>query len=123
MMGYFELDPDRKPREQVKIETIEVQPYPDRRRVYVHIVVTPFEVRPNLLLTARTEADEIVCEMSVIETMHHDMEFTLHLRGVDEPRGLYTLTATLYYESKNPPQDEVIEAFDIPADDGGQPAE
>lgn len=116
-MGYFELDPDRKPRDQVKIETLDIQPYPDRQRVFVHIAVSPFEQRPNLLLTARDADDRIVCEMSVIETMHHDMEFTMHLRGVEEPEGLYTLTATLYYDSKNPPQDEVIEAFAIPADD------
>ena len=38
----------------------------------------------------------------------------MHLRGVDEPAGLYTLTATLYYDSKNPPQDELVEAFRIP---------
>ena len=116
-MGYFELDPDRKPRDQVKIETLEIAPYPDQQRVFVHLVVTPFEERPNLLLTARAEDDTIVCEMSVIETMHHDMEFTMHLRGVDKPEGLYTLTATLYSDSKNPPPDELIEAFDIPAAD------
>lgn len=122
-MGYFEMDPDRKPSDQVKIETLEIHPYPDRHRVFIHIVVTPFEARPNLLLTARDEDDNIVSEMSVIETMHHDMEFTMHLRGVDEPTGLYTLTATLYYESKNPPQDEIIEAFDIPAEDSEASAE
>jgi hypothetical protein len=116
-MSYIEIEPDRKPRDQVKIETLEIIPYPDRRRIFLHVKVTPFEVRPNLLLTARDEGDQIVCEMSVIETMHHDMEFTMHLRGVDDPAGLYTLTATLYFESKNPPQDEVVEAFEVPPED------
>lgn len=116
-MSYIEIEPDRKPRDQVKIETLEIIPYPDRRRIFLHVKVTPFEVRPNLLLTARDEDDQIVCEMSVIETMHHDMEFTMHLRGVDDPAGLYTLTATLYFESKNPPQDEVVEAFEVPPED------
>jgi len=116
-MGFFELDPNRVPSDQVKIETVEITPYPDRRRIFLHVKVTPFEQRPNLLLTARDEADHIVSEMSVIETMHHDMEFTMHLRGVDDPAGLYTLTATLYYESKNPPQDEIVEAFEVPPED------
>ena len=115
-MTFFEMDPNRKPSDEVKIETVEITPYPDRRRIHLHIAVTPFEQRPNLLLTARDEDDNIVCEMSVIETMHHDMEFTMHLRGVDDPAGLYTLTATLYYESKNPPQDEVVEAFEVPSE-------
>jgi hypothetical protein len=120
MMGYFDMDPDRKPSDQVKIKTLEITAYPDRRRVFIHIVVTPFEKRPNLLMTARDENDRIVAEMSIIETMHHDMEFTMHLRGVDEPEGLYTLTATLYFETKNPPQDELVEAFEIPAEDAEQ---
>ena len=118
-MSFFELDPNRVPSDQVKIETLDISPYPDRRRIFLHVVVTPFEQRPNLLLTARDEDDNIVSEMSVIETMHHDMEFTMHLRGVDDPTGLYTLTATLYYESKNPPQDEVVEAFEVPPEDAG----
>ncbi len=122
-MSFFELDPDRKPSDQVRIEVLEITPYPDRRRIFLHIVVTPFEQRPNLLLTARDENDAIVSEMSIIETMHHDMEFTMHLRGVDDPAGLYTMTATLYFESKNPPQFELVEAFEVPAEDAAPTGE
>ncbi|MFO7320201.1 MAG: hypothetical protein DIU68_000595 [Chloroflexota bacterium] len=113
-MAFFDPGLDLKPRDEVKIEQLEIEPYPDRFRVFIHIRVTPFQERPNLLLSARDEHDRLVSEMSVIETMHHDMEFTMHLRNVEDPTGLYTLTATLFYESKNPPQDEVVEAFEIP---------
>ena len=37
------------------------------------------------------------------------MEFTLHIRGIDDPTGDYTLTAILFYENKNPPQDQKTE--------------
>jgi hypothetical protein len=46
--------------------------------------------------------------------MHSDMEFTLHLRGKDDPAGVYSLTTELFYETRNPPQDRVVEAFIVP---------
>ncbi len=105
---------DQQPRENVKIEALEITPYPDRYRIFIHIRVTPFKERPNLLLAARDATGRIAAEMSVIETMHHDMEFTMHLRGGDDPAGTYTLTATMFYESKNPPHDERTETFVVP---------
>ncbi len=103
-----------RPRDEVKIEQIEITPYPDRFRIHLHIVVTPFQERPNLLIVAHNEQDVLVSELNVIETMHHDMEFTLHLRGVDDPTGLYTLSVDLFYETRQPPQDRQIETFTIP---------
>lgn len=103
-----------KPRDEIRIEQLEITPYPDRFRVHIHLVVTPFLERPNLLLIAHNEHDRVVSELSVIETMHHDMEFTMHLRGVDEPAGLYTLSVDLFYETRHPPQDSRVEAFSIP---------
>ena len=103
-----------KSRDEVRIENLEVTPYPDRFRVHIHLVVTPFLERPNLLLVAHTEGDRVVSELSVIETMHHDMEFTMHLRGLDDPAGMYTLSVDLFYETRHPPQDSMVEAFTIP---------
>jgi hypothetical protein len=110
----FSMGGAPKPRNEVRIEQLEVTPYPDRFRVRIHLVVTPFLERPNLLLMAHNEDDRLVSELSVIETMHHDMEFTMHLRGIDDPTGLYTLSADLFYETRHPPQDSRIETFTIP---------
>jgi len=103
-----------QPKDGVKIEELETVVYPDRFRLFMHIHVTPFEERPNLLLTARSAEGKIVAEMSVIETMHNDMEFTMHLRGLTEPAGDYTLTAELFYETRNPPQDKRVVEFVVP---------
>ena len=104
-----------QPKEKIKIEELNVAPYPDRFRVFIEIKVTPFQERPNLILVARTNDDRIVGELSIIETMHANMEFTMHIRGVDDPAGDYTLTAILFYESKNPPQDEQTAEFIVPS--------
>ena len=113
----FPTDKAPKPKNEIKIEELEVTPYPDRFRIHVHIVVTPFQERPNLLIVAHNEDDKLVSELNIIETMHNNMEFTLHIRGVDDPAGLYTLTAELFYETRNPPQDRRVEAFTVPRAD------
>jgi hypothetical protein len=111
---FFDGDHIQQPRDMVKIEALEISPYPDRFRVHIHIKVTRFQERPNLLLVAHDERDKIVSELNVIETMHHEMEFTMHIRNIQDPEGVYTLTADLFYETRNPPQDRWIETFTIP---------
>src|SRR5215475_2742291 len=94
----FPSDQVPQPKEKIRIEALDIIPYPDRFRVRVHIKVTAFLERPNLLLVAHDEQDHLVSELSIIETMHHDMEFTLHIRSGSDPAGIYTLTADLFYE-------------------------
>lgn len=110
----FDMGGAPQPRERVKIEGVQVIPYPDRFRVWVEVKVTPFLERPNLILTLHDDSDKIVSELNVIETMHATMEFTMHLRGVAEPAGAYALTVELFYETRNPPHDSTIQGFLIP---------
>ncbi|NWG16621.1 MAG: hypothetical protein HXY41_08300 [Chloroflexi bacterium] len=113
----FPSDRPLQPKDQIRIEEIVITPYRDRFRVHIHINVTPFQERPNLLLVARDAQERIVSELNIIETMHYDMEFTLHIRNVADPAGHYTLQAELFYETRNPPQDRRIETFTIPEAD------
>jgi hypothetical protein len=113
-MDMYFYDEPPQPKDKVQIEELELVVYPDRFRVFVHIRTTLFEERPNLLLTARAADGRVAAELSIIETMHHDMEFTMHLRGKSDPADDYTLTADLYYESRNPPQARRIIDFTVP---------
>lgn len=103
-----------KPRDEVFIEELKATPYPDRFRVFIEVKVTAFQERPNLLLTVNTKAGNLVGEINVIETMHTNMEFTMHIRNVDDPEGDYTLSAELVYETRNPPQDRKATDFSVP---------
>lgn len=114
---FYDEDGAPKPKEEVRIELLEVQPYPDRFRIFIHVRITPFLERPNLLLTAHDDQDAVVTELNIIETMHHDMEFTMHIRNRQNTAGVYTLTADLFYERRDPPQDRVVEGFIIPDED------
>lgn len=109
-----------QPRERVKIESVQVVPYPDRYRVWVEIKVTPFLERPNLLLMLHDDEDRLIAELNVIETMHANMEFTMHLRGIDEPAGAYALTVEMFYETRNPVHDSKVVGFLIPENDDGE---
>lgn len=111
-------DQPPQPKDQVRIEEIDIVVYPDRFRVFLNIRVTFFQERPNLLVVARASDGRIAAELSIIETMHHNMEFTLHLRGHDDPADSYTLETDLYYETRNPPQDRRIMPFIVPAAGG-----
>ena len=104
-----------QPKDKVKIEELQVTPYPDRFRIFIKIRVTAFQERPNLILVARDHTGYPIGELNIIETMHFDMEFTMHLRHAADPAGDYTLSAELFYETKNPPQDEKVVSFIIPS--------
>lgn len=106
-----------QPPDKVFIQHLEATPYPDRFRVFIKIRVTPFQERPNLIIAARDSTGKLVADLDIIATMHADMEFTMHLRNVANPAGDYTLTAELYYETRQPPQDKQTIYFNIPSAD------
>lgn len=112
-------DPNKvpQPKSDIKIEELRASIYPDRFRVRADIVVTAFQERPNLLLIMRDSSGKIVNELNIIATMHFEMDFTMHMRGMDDPAGDYTLEAELFYETRNPPQDTVRIEFAIPEEE------
>jgi hypothetical protein len=91
-------DPNEAPRppEEVRITEVRADPLPDGRRVVVHIKLTPFLKKPNLDVTLlRDEIEER--SLSIIESIEHEMQVTLHLPS-DDPAGSYTLRVDLLRE-------------------------
>jgi hypothetical protein len=107
-----------QPKHKVNIEEFIATPYPDRFRVKVGLKLTPFQERPNLVIVAHRTDGKQVSDLDIIATMHYDNEYTMHIRGVDDPTGDYTLSAELYYETRNPPQDKKQITFSITAEEG-----
>lgn len=100
----FDNDAVPQPKDKVKLVEITVTPYPEGNRVRLVIRITPFQERPNIEIYARKKDGPIVAEMSVIETMTPNLDFTLHIRGIDSLTGDYIVRAELYYEDRNEPQ-------------------
>ncbi len=66
------------------------------------VSLTPFLDRPNLEFEAFNAMGEPVGTLAVIESMDHEFELTLHLRG-PAPRGEHTVRLTLSYPDGPPP--------------------
>lgn len=101
-ISFFEPGAIPKPPDEVKIEHLAAEVYPDRQRVKITIHVTPFQQRPSLEVHLRRKdmpAHAPVATLSIVETMHHKMDFTLHIRGVADTTGDYLLQAMLYFRA------------------------
>lgn len=114
-MEFFFPD-DLAPRavpEETRILVLHAEPYPDRWRVHVNLEMTPFQTRPHVDVTL-TDSDGLeVATTSLVEPMSWKLEFTLHVRGKEDPAGSYHLTACLYYPD-GPSADPVAFDFTIP---------
>jgi hypothetical protein len=104
----------RLPPEQVQITVLTAEPYPDGRRVRVNLEMTPFQTRPHIEITLTDAEGAEVASTSIIEPLSWKQEFTLHIRGVSEPRGAYTLNALLYYPDGPEAAPRTI-TFEVPA--------
>lgn len=97
MFNYQPFSPeDAVPPEQVRFTDVHVEPWPDGRRVRVHITITPFQQRPNLEARILHPGGEEAASISIIETMENKLVFTMHIRG---PIGAeaFTLEARLSF--------------------------
>jgi hypothetical protein len=86
----------RQPAE-VRFQEVKVEPWPDGKRIRVHVTLTPFVDRPDLSVVVRDLFGEEVCSAEIIQTMDDRMVFTLHLRG-DSSINNYTLHIKVSYE-------------------------
>src|SRR5689334_19176428 len=109
-------DPNKvpKPKSAVRIEELQAEPYPDGFRVKVTVRLTPFQERPNMLLVLKQADGTLINELSIIETMHYDSDYVIHIKRKSNPAGDYVLEAELFYETRQPPQDRANVSFSIP---------
>lgn len=99
-INFFEPGDIPQPKDKIKIELLSADVYPERWRVKLNLHVTPFLERPNLavVLIRVGETPLVVADLTILETMHPRMEFTLHIQHVEDPAGDYKLKTRLYFE-------------------------
>jgi hypothetical protein len=110
-MDIFFADPSEVPLppNEVRIRALNVEPWPDGKRLRVYLEVDPFQKRPNADLTLLDQDGRELSSVSIIESMTRKMELVMHLRGATP--GSCTLQALLYYAS-----------FPQPVEPGEKPA-
>ena len=109
-MNPFFLDPNevRLPPEAVRLTKVQVMPQPNGRQVKIHLELTPFMKRPNIEVTVISSVGKEVGHASILETMLHTLEITLHLRQV-EPGEALRLETRVYYQRLPEPSDTPVE--------------
>lgn len=70
--------------DRVRIRSIEIHPYPDRRRMKTQLVLTPFQEPTDIEIVILDSAGEEVASSSIIHPTQNVLELTLHLRRESE---------------------------------------
>jgi len=91
---------------EVRIKSVEIQPYPDGRRILARFSITPFRQRPSLEVKVLNNASVLAAMLNVIDAMSPEFEVTLHLRD-GQPSGEYTLNVDLFYVSPGESRQQV----------------
>ncbi len=109
-MNIFLHDPNevRLPPEEVRLTNVQVTPQPNGKQVKVLLELTPFMKRPNIAVSITNGAGHPVGQTSILETMQHKLEFTMHLRQV-EPGDELRMETTVYYQKLPEPSDTPVE--------------
>lgn len=95
------VDPDQVPLppEEVRIRAVNVEPYPDGRRLRLKIELTPFQAPPNLEVWVENVDEERIAHTNIIGTMTPQMSLTMHLKGKNVV-GVHRLWLMLSYEEE-----------------------
>ncbi len=83
-----------------KIYSIDVYPYPDLKRLWVKIELTPSDVRPVLDLEVFGPDGELASNMLIVETAEYQFSVTMHLRRDPQEGERYLMRGTLIYDKK-----------------------
>ncbi|MBT3241025.1 MAG: hypothetical protein HON98_01950 [Chloroflexi bacterium] len=117
-MDIFFTDPDDVPvdPEKVKVRALSAELYPDGRRVMINLEISPFKFKPNVEINIENQEGLQISSLSIVESMVHKMEFTVHLRE-KEPKGNYKIKAIIFYndldqfklgERESAPAEEIL---------------
>ncbi len=93
--SFRKRSPNDLPPADVRFTELRIEPWPDGRRVRVHVDMTPFQQNPNLEATITDRTGKEAAHTLIVETAEHRIVFTMHLRG--EVGSPYHLTADLSY--------------------------
>lgn len=101
---------DRAVPEETDITSLSVEPYPDGRRLHIHIEMTPFQKRPHLDVIITNSAGVELASANIVEPLNWKIEFTMHLRG--EVINPCLLEARLFYPD-GPSKEPHTFTFDV----------
>ena len=85
------------PPEDVRIQSVHIDPYPDGKRIRVSLKLTPFQIPPNIDVIVLDQEGEESATMNIIGVATPEFTVTAHLRG-NPSSSTYTFITRLIYE-------------------------
>ncbi|HZW04649.1 MAG TPA: hypothetical protein VFF68_12025 [Anaerolineaceae bacterium] len=85
------------PPEQVRFLELRPEPWPDGRRVRIHVQITPFLQPPHMSMSIADPDGREVSHVEVVENVDFKLVFTMHIRS-EQVSGQYDLVAQLFYD-------------------------
>lgn len=95
---YFPIPEGAVEPAEVRFTELRVEPWPDGKRVRVHLSLTPFLKLPNLETFVFDQDGVEIASASIIETMNFKLVFTLHLRTDDFSQMFYLISQISYID-------------------------
>jgi hypothetical protein len=83
LLGPYQYEPAENglPPREARIVDLRGEPYPeDGHRIRVHIALTPFKEKPDLLVVLATLDGVEISSVNIIETIDDQMTLTMHIR-------------------------------------------
>jgi hypothetical protein len=68
------------PPDRVLLRSVEIDPYPDRRRLKIRLELTQFQEPPDIEIVILDSAGEEVANSCIIQPTQNVMQPTIHLR-------------------------------------------
>lgn len=87
---------DAKSPLDVRITELRVEPWPDGRKIRVHLTLTSFQEDPSLEVILADDLGAEIARADIIETAENRIVFTLHIRNRSLSNA-YQLTANVIY--------------------------
>jgi len=100
-MDDFFLEPDQVllPPQDVRLDKLEADLWPDRQRLHIFLEFTPFQKRPNADIKLYDSHEEELGSALIIENVSRCLDFNMHFR-YPLTEGRYTLRVIVYYEEQ-----------------------
>lgn len=110
-MGYFNIDPDeiRMPPGEVRIVSLQAEPFPDSYRIQVRLQLTPFQNPPCLELSLFEMDGTEAGSVSIIEPPRWKHELIMHIRNKIPSSQKYILSARVFYPESEDLDKQTIE--------------
>ena len=97
-LPFVESSESPVPPEEVRVRSVNVEPYADGRRVKISLELTPFQISPDIEVQVTDLDGEEMSSTSIIGAVQGKLSFTMHLADESRSADCLLKVAVIYRE-------------------------